>query len=81
MTRMRGIKAAVDYLKAQDPETAVTEFWLRCLLKTGAVPYHRAGKRFLVNIDALELYLANPPVKAEEAEEVIQHNIRRVACR
>lgn len=79
MARMRGIKATIDYLKNQDPDTAVTEFWLRGILNSGAVPYHKAGKRFLVNLDALEAYLANPPVQM--TEEVEPPRIRRVPYR
>lgn len=77
MARMRSIKSTIDYLKTNDPDTAVTEFWLRGLLHSGAVPYHKAGKRFLINLDALEQFLANPP--AEKPEEDIQTKIRRVS--
>lgn len=61
MTRMRTIQQTIDYLKAQDADTAVTEYWLRGLLASGVIPYHKAGKKFLVNLDALEQYLAKPP--------------------
>jgi hypothetical protein len=61
MARMRTIQQTIDYLKAQDADTAVTKYWLHGLLVSGAVPYHKAGRKWLVNLDALEQYLAKPP--------------------
>ncbi len=58
MTRMRTITQTIQYFQAKDPETAVTEFWLRNLLHAGAISYLKAGKKFLLNLDALEEYLA-----------------------
>jgi hypothetical protein len=45
----------------QDPDTALNEWWLRHQIKLGLIPCHRAGKRFLVDLDALERYLSAPP--------------------
>lgn len=78
MARMRTITQTLEYLKNKDEGTAVTEFWLRNLLNSGAVPYHKAGKKFLVNLDALEHYLENPP--AVDPDEDLQEygRIRRI---
>lgn len=80
MARMRTIQQTIEYLKAQDPDTGVTEFWLRKLLHSGAVPYHVVGKKkFLVNLDSLEAYLENPP-DAEEPDITIG-KIRKIIVR
>lgn len=76
MARMRTISATIEHLKNLDPDTAVTEFWLRGLLASGAVPYHKAGKKFLVNLDALETYLANPPVT--NIDDSIDYGFRKI---
>ena len=59
--RMRGYKAAIAELKKVDPESAVSEYWLRSATKKGLIPYIKAGGRDLLNYDALLLLLANPP--------------------
>lgn len=66
MTRMRTIPQTIDYFKALDPESYINEWYLRGLVKSGALPCHKAGKRFLINLDALEDYLSNPPAELVE---------------
>ena len=54
-----------------DPNTALTEYAIRTLVRTGRVPSIRIGKKYLVTIEALEEYLtggethkpAEPPVR------------------
>ncbi|EEG30208.1 hypothetical protein CLOSTMETH_02140 [[Clostridium] methylpentosum DSM 5476] len=58
--RMRGIKEAIAELKAIDPQTAVTETYLRRLIKSGGFPAHHAGKKILINFDLLLSYLSEP---------------------
>lgn len=55
--RMRLIKEAAAEIKAKDPETALTEYALRRMVKSGQVPSISAGNRILVNIDVLERFL------------------------
>lgn len=77
MIRMRTIAQAVEHFKAQDPDTCLTEWYIRGLVKRGVVPCHKAGnKKYLVNLDALEAYLASPP--AEEPHLHLNGRIRRV---
>lgn len=79
LARMRTVPETVAYFKAQDPGSYVNEWWLRGLIQSGAIPYHRAGKRFLLNLDALETYLDNPPVVHEEIPTY--GKIRRISGR
>ena len=66
--RMRFPADALTELRKLDPETPVSLSFIRRLVNTGAVPSVPvgAGKRRLVNFDALCAYLENPP--ADEAQ-------------
>ncbi len=69
MVRTRTIREAAAYFQEADPHTCLTETAIRTLLRTGAVPSARVGRKYLVTIEALEAYLegsADPekPVKA-----------------
>lgn len=57
MVRTRTIKEAAAYFRETDPATSLTETAIRTLLRTGAVPSIRIGKKYLVTIEALESYL------------------------
>jgi hypothetical protein len=68
-TRMRFARQAIQELKKEDPDTQVTEHYLRHLIKTGAVPSVSIGNnRRLINYDLLLEYLANPTSKSDEKE-------------
>ena len=56
MIRTRTIREAAAYFKETDPDTCLTETAIRTLLRTGAVPSARIGKKYLVAIEALEEY-------------------------
>ena len=58
MIHTRTIKEAAAHFKSVDPQTALTEYAIRTLLRTGKVPCVRMGKKYLVTIEALEAYLA-----------------------
>lgn len=66
LPRMRLIKECVAELKALDPHTAVTEYYLRKLVKSKKLPAVKmAGNRALINFDSLLEYLANPEADTE----------------
>ena len=79
VVRMRFPQQALEELRRIDPETPVSLSFIRRLVKTGTVPSVPvgAGKRRLVNFDALVAYLGNPP--ADEVQTV--RGIRPVAER
>lgn len=54
LARMRTIHEAMQYIKAKDPDSAISEWWLRQAIKTGKLPHVEAGSRYLVNLDILE---------------------------
>ena len=55
---VRTIKDAAMYFKTVDPQTAMNEYAIRRLLRSGAVPCVKIGKKYLVTIEALEAYLS-----------------------
>ena len=74
--RMRTIKQTVQTLKEQDPGSAITEWFLRGLVKSGRLKCHKAGNRALIDLDALEEFLKTPPVVGEVKKQT--GTIRRI---
>lgn len=76
--RMRTISKIVAEIKALDPGSEVTEFYIRQLAKEGTVPVVWAGRKALINLDdVLNLMrLGTAPTKAETPAV---GGIRRVA--
>lgn len=58
LPRMRTISDAAAWLQQADPETAFTKTALRRLVVTGQLPSVRVGNKYLLNLDALEDFLA-----------------------
>lgn len=57
MLHPRTIKEAALWFKSHDPGTALTETAIRRLVRSGEVPSVRVGRKYLVNLEALESYL------------------------
>ena len=55
--RMRTAEGALEIIKAEDPEAAVTLRYIRRLIATGEVNYVPVGRKKLVNVDKLLAYL------------------------
>ena len=55
--RMRGIKQAIAELRQMDADTALTERALRRLILTHEIPSVRVGKKYLVNMEILTVFL------------------------
>lgn len=68
MARFRTIKETVRAIKENDPDTCISEWWLRQIVKSGKLKCHRAGNRYLIDLDFLEEFLKNPPA-VEEAKQ------------
>ncbi|SHH87202.1 DNA-binding protein [Desulfosporosinus lacus] len=65
MAKMRTIKQAIQTIKEQDPGSCFSEWWLRQLVKSGKLKCHRAGNRYLIDLDSLSQFLENPPITEE----------------
>lgn len=61
--RMRTAPKIVAEIKALDPETEITEYYVRQLVKAGTVPVVWAGNKALINLnDVLDLLrMGTPP--------------------
>lgn len=68
MIRTRTIREAAAYFQEADPQTCLTETAIRTLLRTGAVPSARVGRKYLVTIEALEAYLEGPMEQEKPAK-------------
>lgn len=77
MVRMRTILQTIEYLKEKDPNTAITEWWLRQNLRNGTIKHHKAGNRYLLDLNALEEHLSNPPIPDEELDSSSSRKIRK----
>ena len=55
--RIRTIKNAYKEIREQDPNTCITEWFLRQLITGGAIPSIRAGTKWLVDLDVIEEYI------------------------
>ena len=75
--RMRTIAKIVAEIKALDPGTEVTEYYIRQLVKHNAVPVTWAGSKALVNLDAV-LNLLRFGTISEESQPETQGGIRRI---
>ncbi len=77
-TRMRTIKAAIEYIKQQDPESSVTEWWTRQLVNKGKLRHHKAGNKILIDLDYFEEFLKNPPEEVLEPVSNEYGKLRRI---
>lgn len=58
MPQIRTINQAAEYVKARDPESALTKTAIRRLVITGAIPSVRAGAKYLLSLENLDAYLS-----------------------
>lgn len=53
MTKFRTIKECHQLIKTEDPNTAISEYFIRDMCQKKQVPYLKAGCKYLVNYDEL----------------------------
>lgn len=58
--RMRTIKETIAELKQIDPQTAITEYYLRDLVNSGQIVFVKAGNKTLINFDKFLEFLSEP---------------------
>ncbi len=66
MPRLRTLTETYNYIKEQDNETAITPNALRRMVVSGQIPCVKAGKKYLIDLDALFEYL-----KGTKPEDVL----------
>jgi excisionase family DNA binding protein len=57
-------------IKIGDPNTCITEHLIRQLIISGTVPSVKVGNKYLVNVDLLLEYLANPQTSEPECAKI-----------
>ena len=67
--RMRTMAQAVKQIHQEDPETEVTENYIKQLVENGEIPYVSAGKKKLINYDVLIAYLCSPHEDKQEEQK------------
>lgn len=51
--RMRTAQQACDEIHALDPNSGLTVYRIKCMIRSGQLPHVKAGKKYLVNLDTL----------------------------
>ena len=57
VSRMKTIKQSFEEIKKLDPDTAISQWFIRSLCKQGKVKHFMTGTKILVNFDDLINYL------------------------
>ena len=60
MPHYRTIHDAAVHYREQDPGTAITENLIRQLVVSGVVPSAKAGRKYLVALEALDAHFQSP---------------------
>lgn len=77
--RMRTAEKVLEIIKAEDPNTEVTLYHLRRMIRAGAVPVVACGRKKLVNADAiLDLLTSGYVLPQQEPVPQTGGGIRRV---
>lgn len=76
--RMRYTEAALEQLRAEDPETPVTAYMIKRMISSGVLPSIKVGRRRLFNYDDMLAYLQRPQPLPADQEPKTAGGIRRV---
>lgn len=76
--RMRTAPGVMEAIRAEDPDTELTEHYIRTLIRTEAVPVLKVGKKKLVDVADVLAYLESTP---EPPETPPTGTIRQVPVR
>ena len=57
MLTLRHPRSAAEYFKSLDPNTAISEAYIRRLIRDGEIPTIRNGAKILISIESIEEYL------------------------
>jgi len=77
---MRTAAKAVAELKSMDPGTEVTEYHIRQLIRTGALPVMWAGSKALINLDDVLALMHSGTVRVQPEPPTL-YGIRRINVR
>ena len=72
------IKDAMQKIKQDCPETAISEHFLRQLIRDGILPALKAGNKALINMDVLSEFLSDPEAEKFQPKGSANNGIRPV---
>lgn len=61
ISRYRTVRQCYEVISASDPETVITEYFIRQLCKRGQIAFMKSGSKIYVNLDSLFGYLNGEP--------------------
>ena len=72
MVKLRTLKECYEYIKENDERSAITPYFLRQMVVQKKVPAIRAGRKYLINLETLEKFMAGelPEKKKKEKDEL-----------
>lgn len=56
--KVRKIKNSLEEIKAEDPNTCLTEYAIRQMVANGEISHIRRGRKILIDLDELKEYLS-----------------------
>lgn len=56
--KVRKIKNSLEEIKAEDPNTCLTEYAIRQMIANGEISHIRRGRKILIDLDELKEYLS-----------------------
>ncbi len=72
------IKDAMQKIKQDCPDTAISEHFLRQLIRDGVLPALKAGNKALINMDVLSKFLSDPEAEKFQPKGSANNGIRPV---
>lgn len=57
--KVRKIKNSLEDIKAEDPNTCLTEYAIRQMVANGEISHIKRGRKILIDLDELKEYLYN----------------------
>lgn len=81
LAKMRTVKQAYQIIRKEDPESCISEYYIRTLVKTNPkqIGVFKSGSKFLINFDLLMDFLNNQSIEEDEIPFNDYGKIRRVA--
>jgi hypothetical protein len=65
LARMRTAQQVYDYMHKEDPESSVSLWYIRSLVKQRKIPVVKAGCKYLINLDRFIEYLNSKPIEED----------------
>jgi len=77
LARMRTAQQTYDAIHKEDPDSSISLWYIRMLIKQGKFPVLKAGNKYLINYDRFLEYLGGESM-VDELEPIGYGNIRKV---